>query len=389
MAHQERITDIPASSVDMIRQRMEQRGATVVVTPQGNGMFTVEGTYPDTDLATAVPELMAAAAVKPSGAEEALPSALTDSQSQAAKAIVNIFETGAVLGEYSQVTLIPGDTGHLTYGRSQTTLGSGLLHDLLSLYAGNAGARFGTRLRHYLPRTKARDIGLDRDVVFCNLLRAAADDPVMRETQDGFFDSRFWRPAVAEAKRLQLTLPLSVAVVYDSRVHGSWDRLRDQTMDRDGTVEALGERAWIAAYLTRRRHWLASHERQDLRPTVYRMDAFQRLVDQDRWGLALPLVVRGREVSVLSLAAAPPGCYEGPAPGTRQLALSAPLARGLDVRLLQLALSDSGLDVAADGIFGQASSDVLREFQTRSGQPATGVADAAQVATLARAAIVE
>src|SRR5690242_6887784 len=45
-----------------------------------------------------------------------------------AEAIVNIFETGSALGNYGAVTLIPHDSGHLTYGRSQTTLGSGNLY---------------------------------------------------------------------------------------------------------------------------------------------------------------------------------------------------------------------------------------------------------------------
>ncbi len=43
---------------------------------------------------------------------------LTDLQKRTAQAIVNIFETGKVRGNHAQVTLIPGDTGHLTYGRS-------------------------------------------------------------------------------------------------------------------------------------------------------------------------------------------------------------------------------------------------------------------------------
>ncbi|MDQ3267784.1 MAG: hypothetical protein M3P47_03520 [Pseudomonadota bacterium] len=50
---------------------------------------------------------------------------LTATQKKTAEALVNIFETGEVLGDCSQVTLIAGDTGHLTFGRSQTTLGSG------------------------------------------------------------------------------------------------------------------------------------------------------------------------------------------------------------------------------------------------------------------------
>ena len=48
---------------------------------------------------------------------------LTITQKKTAQAIINIFETGVVLGNYGQVTLIDGDTGHLTFGRSQTTLG--------------------------------------------------------------------------------------------------------------------------------------------------------------------------------------------------------------------------------------------------------------------------
>ena len=55
-------------------------------------------------------------------------------QKRAAEAIVNIFETSAVLGVYGQVTLIPGDTGHLTFGRSQTTLTSKNLHKLIQHY---------------------------------------------------------------------------------------------------------------------------------------------------------------------------------------------------------------------------------------------------------------
>jgi chitosanase len=50
---------------------------------------------------------------------------LNDLQKRTGKAIVNIFETGHPLGIYGKVTLIKGDTGHLTYGCSQTTLAAG------------------------------------------------------------------------------------------------------------------------------------------------------------------------------------------------------------------------------------------------------------------------
>ena len=77
------------------------------------------------------------------------------------------------------------------------------------------------------------------------------------------------------------------------------------------------------------------------------MDAISRLIELDQWGLELPLVVRGAEISVATLSGTPPGTYEGPQPGTRDLTFvtTAPLLRGLDVRLVQLALSDRGADI--------------------------------------------
>ena len=396
MAHIERITDVPEEMVPTIRQRMEQRGASVLVQDQGGGRFTVEGTFQDAEAAvtgsgtagvhagaTAISDTGAAPIATTIAATIATSGLLTDTQARSAKAIVNIFETGEVLGDYGSVTLIPGDTGHLTYGRSQTTLGSGLLHDLLEQYVGSAGARLGPRLRPFLRRTASRDLTLDDDEGFHNNLRAAADDPVMRKAQDVFFDTAYWRPALKDAAVTGLTLPLAVAVAYDGHVHGSWARLRDETTTAHGSVQALGERAWVVAYIARRRQWLATNPRVDLRPTVYRMDAFQRLAEQNRWSLALPLVVRDREISALTLAGAPPGVYDGPVAGTRPLSVASPLVRGLDVRLLQLALSDAGHGLKADGIFGQSASEALRQFQQAQGQPASGAADPAQVAALA------
>jgi chitosanase len=324
-----------------------------------------------------------ATAPAPAGAPAAVPPAggVTATQARAAQAIVNVFETGAVLGLYGQVTLIPGDTGHLTFGRSQTTLGSGNLHELVRRYCANPGARFGTALQPWLPRLESIDLTLDDDLVFGNLLRASADDRVMREVQDLFFDETYWRPALRLAATAGIRTPLGVAVVYDSKVHGSWARIRDQ-VDRDfGTLAQRGEAAWISAYVDARRAWLAGG-RADLRPTVYRMDAFRRLVDQNLWGLDLPLVVRGLEISATTLAAAPPGCYDGPAPGTRSLAVQEPLQRGLDVRLLQLGLSRRGMDIRADGVYGQASFKSVRAFQIARGLPATGVAEVALIAEL-------
>ena len=312
------------------------------------------------------------------------PVPLTDTQVRAAQAIVNLFETSAVLGVYGQVTVIAGDTGHLTYGRSQTTLSTGNLHLMVQRYCAVPGARFAAPLEGYLARLQARDVALDHDAYLANLLRACADDPLMRDVQDEFFDEHYWKPALASAAHVGVRSALGIAVVYDSTVHGSWEAIRDKVLHDAGPVSDLGEIAWIAAYIETRRSWLATSPRDDLRKCVYRMDAFGALAQAGHWGLALPLVVRGAEISTTTLAGMPPGCYDGPQPGTRPLALQAPMARGLDVRLMQLGLSRRSMDVTADGVFGNGCVKALTAYQTAHGLPVTGTADAALVAQLAR-----
>ncbi|MDB5956043.1 peptidoglycan-binding protein [Ramlibacter sp.] len=312
---------------------------------------------------------------RPSAWTAGPPPALTASQAQAAKAIVNLFETGSVRGDYGAVTLLPGDTGRLTFGRAQTTLGSGNLHLLAQRYCGTVGARFAGRLRAWLPALAGRSSGADEDPKLHNLLRATADDPLMRDVQDAFFDELYWDPAVRAASRLGIRTPLGIAVVYDSWVHGAWPLLRDRTQAA-GALAQVGEHEWVQRYLRLRGEWLATHPNALLRATVYRMDALQRLIEQDAWALPLPLVVRGEEISAASLVELPRGCHDGPEPGTRELGLRSPLLRGLDVRLVQLALSDQGCDVRADGIFGSASARFVRAFQRSQELPETGAADA-------------
>jgi len=307
---------------------------------------------------------------------------LTQTQKLIAQAIVRLFETSTVRGDYSKVTVIPGDTGHVSYGVFQTTLGAGGLERLLKDYCSRPGARFAAQLGQYMPRVEQRDVGLDADAVFKNLLRACADDLVMRDSQDAFFDAGYWIPASRAADKLAVETPLGSAVVFDGFVQGAFGIVQKLATAAVGEPAAVGERAWIAEYVKRRRNWLAGNKRLDLRPTAYRMEAFERLIDQGYWDLPLPLVVRDREISEQSLAEQPPNCYSGPPPGSRALSLQTPLMRGLDVRLVQLALSQREFDVLADGIFGQTSQRVVARFQQASKLPPTGTVDAGLFSTL-------
>jgi chitosanase len=146
---------------------------------------------------------------------------LTPTQIKTAQSILNIFETDELRGDYGNVTIIAGDTGHLSFGRSQTTLASGGLYELLQLYYNNHGARFSNMLKPYLEKVKDRDIGLDNDLKLHNILRASADDPVMRDIQDIFFDRHYWHLAVKSADDFGIESALGVAIVYDGHIQGS------------------------------------------------------------------------------------------------------------------------------------------------------------------------
>jgi len=376
---------IPCADCDDKRRQLEDMNFQVLgcnEIPGRPGFCSIE--FVDGAARATAPAMAVAAAAAPMAAlMAAAPAAdLTPTQVATAQAIVNLFETGEVLGDYGLVAVLKGDKGHLSFGRSQTSLGSGNLAKLMQAYCANPGAFFGERLAPYLPRFAAIDLSLDNDLKLHNVLRATADDRVMRETQDRFFDTAYWQPARKAALTLGIRSPLGMAVVYDGHVHGSWALIRDRTTAQVGTPAATGEQHWITAYVRQRRAWLATHPREILRATVYRMDAFQRLIDQGMWALTLPLVVRQHEISNASLAGLPPGCYDGPAPGTRAIALATPLLRGLDVRRVQLALSDRNVDIRADGIYGQTSVKLVKAFQTAQGLPATGLLDPGTVVTL-------
>jgi chitosanase len=307
---------------------------------------------------------------------------LTELQKKAAQAIVNIFETGRVQGEYGQVTLLPGDSGHLTYGRSQTTLASGNLYLLIKAYCDSPGAQCATDLHGYLEKLDDRDLALDNDMGFRRILREAGNDPVMCSVQDSFFDRVYWNPAERSAGNIGVNNALGVDVVYDSHIHGSWQRMRDRTNDRYGTVSNLGENEWIQRYIEVRRDWLTHHSNTLLHRTVYRMDSFRDLIGEGKWGLELPFRVRG--ILIDEAALEPEGdaraAEENEEP--RPLRLRQPNLQGDDVRELQQALSDASFTVEVDGVFGPETEAAVRRLQEREGLQADGIVGPATRAAL-------
>ena len=306
---------------------------------------------------------------------------LSELQKKAAQAIVNVFETGRPEGEYGQVTLLAGDPGHLTYGRAQTTLTSGNLYLLIKSYTESENPAIGSDLAEYLPGLLNRDTRLDHDTRLRILLHEAGGDPVMQDVQDQFFDRVYWNPSLKESEMIGIRTGLGSAVVYDSKIHGSWERMRDRTIAQHGSVENIGENSWVENYVAVRKDWLANHSILILRKTIYRMEAFQTLIGQEKWELELPFFVRGIRIDEETLGEKPIRVSAQDVE-KRLLRLQTPFMQGEDVRKVQQALAGAGFQIDVDGIFGHQTNEAVINFQQQHGLIVDGIVGPATLSNL-------
>jgi chitosanase len=291
---------------------------------------------------------------------------MNDLQKATAAAIVNVFETGRVRGDYGAIAVLKGDSGHLSYGRSQTTLGSGNLYKLLNLYCQQPTAQFAQPMKPFLPRFQQRDFTLDNDQTVRLLLRQAGQqDPVMRATQDQFFNAAYFAPASRHAEACGINLPLGLAIVYDSHVQGGWDKLRT----RVSGAPASDEQAWLGRYVDVRRKWLSGLN-PPLPSTTYRMDTFHALITGNAWDLPIPMKVHGVTITAEALMSG-----DRPLPGStrRNLKLTSPYLRGDDVSALQQALKGKGISNAMDGVYGPLTDVLVKKWQRQNGIDEDGV----------------
>lgn len=224
---------------------------------------------------------------------------LTAQQKRLCEQIINVFESGSPLGNYSAISIYkdgPHNQRQVTYGRSQTTE-FGNLAELLDMYV-KAGGIYSEALRPYLDRIEVTPLA--DDALFLQLLRdAGRKDPLMRQTQDAFFDKRYFIPAMNWADNNGFSLPLSALVIYDSFIHsGSILNFLRKRFPESPPASGGDERAWIIQYVDTRQEWLANHENRILRKTVYRTACFKNEINRDNWDLSqLPINANGIEIS--------------------------------------------------------------------------------------------
>ncbi len=224
---------------------------------------------------------------------------LTPKQKSICEQVINVFESGSPQGNYGTISIYkdgPHNMRQVTYGRSQTTE-YGNLHELVEMYV-EAGGIYSEALRAYLDKIEVTPLA--DDATFKQLLRdAGKKDPVMRQTQDTFFDKRYFAPAMSWADINGFSMPLSALVIYDSFIHsGSILSFLRKRFPESPPAKGGDERTWITQYVDTRQNWLANHDNRILRNTIYRTECFKTEILRNNWDLTLlPIIANGISIS--------------------------------------------------------------------------------------------
>ena len=215
-----------------------------------------------------------------------------------AMAIVSVFETGRTFGKFSTVAVLNDGAG-ISYGFSQCTHKSGALAAVLERYLAIGGvigrSVIEARMADVEKPTAKTIKSLVADTAFRNALRAAGITNEMKRAQIEIAVERFLQPARDECTRLGFASPLSLAVIYDSMTHGSWEKIRDRVKSKKN------EQSWIAEYVSLRDEWLGSVPR--LATTRYRTRFFLKQIAARNWELKLPLRVQSVTITDADIAA--------------------------------------------------------------------------------------
>ena len=228
--------------------------------------------------------------------------AISSAQKSKILRVINVFETGSQEGKYDSISIYKDGTVNgnkvyqITYGRSQTTE-FGNLKRMIELYINRQGL-YATVLKKYVSKI-GKWPSLKDDSTFKSLLKEAArQDPIMRSTQDEFFDMYYYQPAYDWFIGQGFQMALSLLVIYDSFIHSGKvpDFLRKLFKERT-PFNGGNEKVWIKQYVDTRHNWLKNHSNSLLQKTIYRTQCFKNQINSNNWELSQTVVANGVPVS--------------------------------------------------------------------------------------------
>ena len=170
---------------------------------------------------------------------------------------------------------------------------------LLIKYLKSGGSLIPQSLINAAVTKNSASLGVDGIQVFRDTFKAAGKDPIMQEVQQDFFVKNFLTRAEDYAKSLNLTEPLSILVVLDSLVQGSFSRVSSLVPKfYQDTQNPLNEWDWVRSYLNTRYKWLATNPNTALNPTADRVQSLIDIEKSDNWKLNLPLTLSTKGITI-------------------------------------------------------------------------------------------
>jgi len=243
------------------------------------------------DYSRALMDFYAAVQLDPSREDARIAHAetLDERQQWIAFAFLRAFE-----GDFSSLNNY--DAGIVNYGFVQFSLAGGSLIDVIDRYTVRASGVVARNLATYYPRVLAKDETLRNDEAFLELLRQAAEDPIMQQVQLDVADELYRRTIYDLSINVRnIRYPLSAAMMLDIGINfGTRNSLYTKTEEElgiptHGTLPAANgvtEAQFIRAVAELRRdevYRLA--EREGLEGLKIRPDFWDQRVEQGDWYL--------------------------------------------------------------------------------------------------------
>lgn len=243
--------------------------------------------------------------------EQVQTSLVTADQKNKIDQLVSIFENGIPEIQYGYIENLKDGRGY-TAGKIGFISANDEIYRVVDLYTKYKGVN---NLRIYLNRLKeladqgsSSIKGLEG---FEQAWRLNADDPAFRLAQDELADEIYYEPALAYAKQLGITYPLSIGFVYDTIIqHGDGDdpdglsALIDRTNSMAGGSPAKGvsEERWLAIFIQERKKTLNFAYDEETREvwaeSTGRCDVFTELLQKRNFYLQGPVEANTEEYEI-------------------------------------------------------------------------------------------
>ncbi len=218
--------------------------------------------------------------------------------------IISVFENNTPVIQYGYAEVLFDGRG-ITAGRAGFTSATG---DMLEVVRRYTALEPNNALAPYLPRLETLAKNEDGSVTGLegleDIWHESANDPVFRNVQDDVADEYYYVPAIALAKTLGVSLPLTMLNLFDAIIqHGEGDdpdgllAIIERTSTSVGGTPKNGvdEKVWLQEFMSIRRSVLLNPDNPDTKDewseSVGRVDTLMELYGNGNFLLTPPVVI--------------------------------------------------------------------------------------------------